>query len=88
MLYVKRDRIKDIWPLMAAPERMNDDIRKFEEIGTHSEAPYLATGEAITFHNTIGASAKKRGCVISKTIGPRSSWSFRACDFTHRSTRR
>ncbi len=59
MLYVKRDRIKDIWPLMAAPERMNDDIRKFEEIGTHSEAPYLATGEAITFHNTIGGERKE-----------------------------
>lgn len=59
MLYVKRERIPEIWPLMAAPERMNDDIRKFEEIGTHSEAPYLATGEAITFHNTIGAQRKE-----------------------------
>jgi len=59
MLYVKRDKIEKLWPLMAAPERMNDDIRKFEEIGTHSEAPYLATGEAITFHNTIGAERKE-----------------------------
>ena len=59
MLYVKRDRIKDIWPLMAAPDRLNDNIRKFEEIGTHSEAPYLATGEAITFHNTIGGERKE-----------------------------
>ena len=59
MLYIKRDRIKDIWPLMAAREHMNEDIRKFEEIGTHSEAPYLATGEAITFHNTIGAERKE-----------------------------
>lgn len=59
MLYVKRERIPEIWPLMAAPERMNDDIRKFEEIGTHSEAPYLATGEAIAFTNTIGPERKE-----------------------------
>ena len=59
LLYVKRDKIKKLWPLMAAPERMDDDIRKFEEIGTHSEAPYLATGEAITFHNTIGGARKE-----------------------------
>jgi len=59
MLYVKRDRIKDLWPLMPAPERMDEDIRKFEEIGTHSEAPYLATGEAITFHNAIGGERKE-----------------------------
>jgi len=59
MLYIKRDRIKDIWPLMAARENQTDDIRKYEEIGTHSEAPYLATGEAITFHNTIGGKRKE-----------------------------
>ena len=59
LLYVKRDKIEKLWPLMAAPEHMDDNIRKFEEIGTHSEAPYLATGEAITFHNTIGAAPKE-----------------------------
>ena len=59
MLYVKRDRIPSIWPLMPAPERMDADIRKFEEIGTHPAAPYVATGEAITFHNTIGARQKE-----------------------------
>jgi selenocysteine lyase/cysteine desulfurase len=59
MLYVRRDKIKGLWPLMAAPEKMNDDIRKFEEIGTHSLAPYLAIGEAIAFHNSIGAKRKE-----------------------------
>ncbi|MGH9322964.1 MAG: aminotransferase class V-fold PLP-dependent enzyme [Vicinamibacteria bacterium] len=59
MLYVRRDKIKGLWPLMAAPEKMNDDVRKFEEIGTHSLAPYLAIGEAITFHQSIGGKRKE-----------------------------
>jgi len=59
MLYVKKDKIKDLWPLMAAPGKMEDDIRKFEEIGTHPAANYLAISEAITFHQGIGADRKE-----------------------------
>src|ERR1051326_1269849 len=40
LLYVRRDKIKDLWPLMAAEEKQDSDIRKFEEIGTHPAAPY------------------------------------------------
>ena len=57
-LYVKRDRISQVWPLMAAPESMNDDIRKFEEIGTHPAAMHNAIAEALTFHQGIGAERK------------------------------
>lgn len=59
MLYVKRDRIEKIWPLMAAESKQATDIRKFEEIGTHSAAMKLAIGEAILFHNGIGAERKE-----------------------------
>jgi selenocysteine lyase/cysteine desulfurase len=59
MLYVRRDKIKGLWPMMAAPEKMDEDIRKFEEIGTHSLAPYLAIGEAIAFHHSIGGKRKE-----------------------------
>lgn len=59
LLYVRRDKIKDIWPLMAAPEPMDDNIRKFEEIGTHAAAPYLAIAEALTFHQGIGGARKE-----------------------------
>ena len=59
MLYVKRDKIEKIWPLMAAETKQKSDIRKFEEIGTHSAAPKLAIGEAIVFHNGIGAKRKE-----------------------------
>ncbi|MEZ4414502.1 MAG: aminotransferase class V-fold PLP-dependent enzyme [Gemmatimonadota bacterium] len=58
MLYVRRDKIEGVWPLMAAPEGMNGNIRKFEEIGTHPAANYLAIGEALTFHQGIGAARK------------------------------
>jgi isopenicillin-N epimerase len=59
MLYIRRDRVEKIWPLFAAEKRQAGDIRKFEEIGTHSAAPRLAIGEAILFHNGIGSARKE-----------------------------
>jgi isopenicillin-N epimerase len=58
LLYVRRDKIADVWPLMAAPETQDHDIRKFEAIGTHPEAPYLCIGEALSFHQGIGPARK------------------------------
>ncbi|NNM34866.1 MAG: aminotransferase class V-fold PLP-dependent enzyme [Gemmatimonadetes bacterium] len=58
LLYVRRDKIPEIWPLMAAPEPMDGNIRKYEEIGTHPAANYLAIGEALTFHQGIGSDRK------------------------------
>src|SRR6478736_2820289 len=59
LLYVKRDKIEKLWPLMAAESKQANDIRKFEEIGTHSAAPRLAIGEAILFHRGIGGKRKE-----------------------------
>ena len=59
LLYIKRDKIEKIWPLMAAESKQAGDIRKFEEIGTHSAAPKLAIGEALLFHNGIGGKRKE-----------------------------
>jgi isopenicillin-N epimerase len=59
MLYIKRDKIDKLWPLMAAESKQGSDIRKFEEIGTHSAAPKLAIGEALVFHNGIGSKRKE-----------------------------
>ena len=58
-LYVRREKIPGLWPMMAAPETMDSDIRKFEEIGTHPAANYLAIGEALTFSQGIGAGRKE-----------------------------
>ena len=59
MLYVKRDKIEKLWPLMAAESKQSSDIRKFEEVGTHSAAPRLAIGESLLFHNGIGGKRKE-----------------------------
>lgn len=59
MLFVKRDKIAKVWPMMAAESKQASDIRKFEEIGTHSAAPRLAIGEAMLFHNGIGGKRKE-----------------------------
>jgi selenocysteine lyase/cysteine desulfurase len=59
LLYVKKESIKDIWPLMAANESQKDNIRKFEEIGTAPAANYLAIAEALTFHQGIGSKRKE-----------------------------
>lgn len=58
-LYVKKEKIKKIWPLFPAPDPLSDDITKFEHYGTHPEPLWLAVGEALTFHNGIGAERKE-----------------------------
>jgi selenocysteine lyase/cysteine desulfurase len=59
MLYVKKSKIEGVWPLMPPPETVAaDNIRKFEEIGTHPTAPRLAIAEALMFYEGIGAERK------------------------------
>ncbi|HUP42760.1 MAG TPA: aminotransferase class V-fold PLP-dependent enzyme [Thermoanaerobaculia bacterium] len=58
LLYVRRERIAELWPLTAPPERLRGDIRKFEEIGTHPAANTLAIAEALTFHLGLGPERK------------------------------
>lgn len=58
LLFVKRDKIKDVWPLMAAGPELDGNIRKFEEIGTHPAANTLAIADALSFHNGIGPERK------------------------------
>jgi selenocysteine lyase/cysteine desulfurase len=57
-LYVRRDRVRSFWPLQAAPTRQDDDIRKFEQIGTAPAATRAAINEALAFHQAIGIERK------------------------------
>jgi isopenicillin-N epimerase len=57
-LYVRREMIPRFWPLQAAPEQQDEDIRKFESIGTHPWGLRAALGEALAFHQAIGAERK------------------------------
>jgi len=58
-LYVKKEKIKKIWPLFPALDPQGDDIRKFEHIGTHPDYLELAIGEALAFHHGIGGKRKE-----------------------------
>jgi isopenicillin-N epimerase len=57
-LYVKKSRIASTWALMAADKRQDDDIRKFEEIGTHPAANHNAISQALIFNENIGIDRK------------------------------
>ena len=57
-LYVRKSKIGKLWPLMAADKKQDNDIRKFEEIGTHPAANHNAISEALTFHEGIGSERK------------------------------
>ncbi len=58
MLYMKREKIAKIWPMMGAEESLKGDIRKFEQIGTHPASQRNAITEAINFHESIGVERK------------------------------
>lgn len=57
-LYVRREQIGKLWPMMAAPPEMDANIRKYEEIGTHPAANHNAIAVALAFHHAIGAERK------------------------------
>ncbi|HJZ67194.1 MAG TPA: aminotransferase class V-fold PLP-dependent enzyme [Blastocatellia bacterium] len=57
-LYVRKSKIGKLWPLMAADKKQDNDIRKFEEIGTHPAANHNAIAEALTFQEGIGIERK------------------------------
>ena len=57
-LYVRKDRIADVWPLMPAHQDKRNDIRKFEAIGTYPVAAKNAITAALNFQESIGAERK------------------------------
>lgn len=57
-LYVRKEKQKNLWPLMAAPPEMDENVRKYEEIGTHPAANHNAISAALAFHRAIGAERK------------------------------
>lgn len=57
-LYVKKEKQRGLWPLMAAGPDLDDNVRKYEEIGTHPAANHNAISAALAFHRGIGAERK------------------------------
>lgn len=59
LMYIRKDRIEKTWPLFPTDKPQSGDIRKFEALGTRSFAPEQAIGQAIDFHQAIGAKRKQ-----------------------------
>ena len=67
-LYVRRDRITTLWPLMAAGASQAANIRKYEEIGTHPAANHNAVAVAIAFNR--GHRHRPQGRAAALSPGP------------------
>ena len=59
MLWIKKDKIEKIWPLVCNDKPLGSDIRKFETLGTRSFCIEQAIGEAINLHEAIGSKRKE-----------------------------
>jgi selenocysteine lyase/cysteine desulfurase len=59
LLYVRRQKISKVWPLLGDRQFPKDDIRKFEHLGTHPVSTDLAIRDAIRFHQSIGSKRKE-----------------------------
>jgi selenocysteine lyase/cysteine desulfurase len=78
-LYVRKELQSSLWPLMAAPAKMNDNVRKYEEIGTHPAANHNAISAALAFHRGIGSDRK-----IARLRYLRDRWARRLLDASDR----
>jgi selenocysteine lyase/cysteine desulfurase len=58
-LYVKKQNIATLWPLLAEAEKKADDILRLNHIGTHPVHTDLAIANAIDFYLKIGVERKE-----------------------------
>ena len=59
LMYIRKDKISNVWALLSNDNPDGDNIRKFESLGTRSFAKEMAIGSALSFHNTIGTKRKQ-----------------------------
>lgn len=59
MLWIRKEKISKVWPLVCAGDPRSDNIRKFENLGTRSFPIEQGIGEALNFHNAIGTKRKE-----------------------------
>jgi selenocysteine lyase/cysteine desulfurase len=60
MLYVKKEKIKNIYPMFASDNPLKDDVRKFEHLGTRPFFIEQAISKALEFHEMIGIERKEK----------------------------
>lgn len=59
MLWIRKEKIEKIWPLVCNDKPRSADIRKFETLGTRSFPIEQGIGEAVNFQNAIGSKRKE-----------------------------
>jgi selenocysteine lyase/cysteine desulfurase len=59
LLYVKREHIPTIWPLLAPGEKAVDDIGRLNHTGTHPVHTLLAIHNSIDYYEKLGAERKE-----------------------------
>ncbi|MFS4494285.1 aminotransferase class V-fold PLP-dependent enzyme [Maribacter sp. 2308TA10-17] len=60
LLFVKKDKISKIWPLLAEHDREPDDIGRLNHTGTHPVHTDLAINDAIDYLEMIGLDRKEK----------------------------
>jgi selenocysteine lyase/cysteine desulfurase len=58
MLYVRKEKIDSVWPLLAERDLEPNDMRRLNHIGTHPVHTDLAILNAIEYQNTLGLERK------------------------------
>ncbi len=66
LLYVRKEKIKSIWPLFGAGDKEDDNIRKFEHLGTRPFYIEEAIDKAIDFTDMIGMKRKEERLLYLK----------------------
>lgn len=59
MLWIKKEKIGKVWPLVCNDKPRSEDILKFETLGTRSFPIEQGIGEAVNFQNAIGSKRKE-----------------------------
>lgn len=59
MMWVRKEKIAGIWPLLSNDKPDGTDIRKFESLGTRSFPIEMAIGYSLDLHNLIGSRRKQ-----------------------------
>ena len=59
MMWIKKEKIAGVLPLLSSPEPESDSIKKFESLGTRSFPIEMAIGYSLDLHNYIGSARKQ-----------------------------
>lgn len=60
MLWIKKEKIPNVWALLSNDQPDGTDIRKFESLGTRSFPVEMAIGYSLDLHNLIGTARKQQ----------------------------